>query len=660
MQTFYLLQIISTHIFYKSKFFYVINLIIFVKRNNMNSHNQHNNTQRNLLNDLKEQLISSFGKDGCIFFAKSIQYSQANKITKGVLFHFLELLRTNFVPPEKIINYKAVCYYFLSKYDPIWIRAFVSEIVPPNPLPQKKEKELLFLYYNILQFEDTYHTKTPNQLIPIEENLKIFAPKEKVIENYLLFNYYKAIGCLYNKDYDLARNLVNNNLLDICEEVDGNQRETPYFKYFSLQNTLLTWRILQANSSICSTEFLSLSNELYVKFKEENIELASKVCLAVTGLYEQQFEYGTAIKSLEEIYCLLKKHTLKGDCNINDSLLIYFQILAKLNSLYIMIGDDKNSLRILKKIEKNLLIIDKEEKINPKFKHYYMFLLLVVKNIVYNGRTNMKINEIINNLVSINERNIKDEAIDVNLFSLMNQGLSTQTFYEDLKKYTNELTQNAIIPPRNFLNCLFYCYNYLSYLSKVITTDPNKKQQKEYHSKIQAYSKLVIGYIINHLNEQDIVIVLKFDYIKSLLVKIYYFYYYSFYYIGDLESIRKEMIKFDTVNAKLGLKQNKSYGFIFKLEGDICFRQKNYNKSISNYEMAFSTLSQKNKIRGTILFNLGLCYFYINNRNKGREYLYRAYDETMLIKKETQNLKDVMELQQIATNIDDVIKRLKM
>ena len=119
------------HIFYKSKFFFVINLIIFVNRN-MNSHNQHNNTQRNLLNDLKEQLISSFGKDGCIFFAKSIQYSQTNKITKGVLFHFLELLRTNFLPPDKIINYKAVCYYFLSKYDPIWIRAFVSEIVRPS------------------------------------------------------------------------------------------------------------------------------------------------------------------------------------------------------------------------------------------------------------------------------------------------------------------------------------------------------------------------------------------------------------------------------------------------------------------------------------------------------------------------------------------------
>lgn len=614
--------------------------------------------QNTSLNDLGEQLRSSFGKDGCIFYAKSIQYSQVNKITKGVLFNFLELLRSNYFPPEKIMNYKAVCYYFLAKYDPMYITAFLKEIIAPNSISQKKDKELLFLYYNILEFEDTFHTRTPNQLIPIEESLKVFAPEEKGIENYLLFNYYKAIGCLYNNDYDVARNLVNNNLLDICEEVDKNQRETPYFKYFSLQNTILTWRILYASSSMCSSEFLSLSNELYVKFKEENIELACKVCLAVAGIYEQQFEYGTAIKSLEEIYSLLKKQILKGEYCINDGVLLFFQILFKLNFYYIMIGDDKNSVRILKKIEKNLLIIDKEEKIYPQFKYYYMFLLLVIKNIVYNGKTNMKIKEIVSNL-QLGDRNINDEAINVNLFSFMEQG-SSQVFYANLSKYSNEMKQNAIIPPRNFLNCLFYFYNYLSYLSKVIKTDTSKNQQKEYHSKILNFSRLVIGYIINHINEPDIVIVLKLDYIKSLLVKIYYFYYYSFYYIGDLDSIRKEMTKFDTVNAKIGLKQNKSYGFIFKLEGDICFRQKNYNKAISNYEMAFSTLSQKNKIRGTILFNLGLCYFYINDRNKGRKYLYRSYDEIMQTKKETQNLRDAMELQEIATNIDNVIKRLKM
>ena len=596
------------------------------------------------------------GNEGLIFISKSKEYSKKKKIPLIKLLQYYELLKANKVPFNNQ-NLKAVCLYFLCKYDSKYIEVFRNEILPPiNADKISASKELLYLYYNIIEFEDTFHTRTLNQLIQVGELLKKLAAMEKDIQDYLLFNYYKAIENYYNKEYDQASNCCNSNVSDLYEEVDDLTRENDFFKYFTLKNTILTWRIIQSNSSRFSNEFLSMSNELYSQFKDDNIEIATKISLIAVEIYEKKFEYKTAIDNLEKAYKLLKKFTLRGDVEVNNSIQLFLQILSKLGYLYIMVGDENNSLRILRKIDKNMNIIEKEERIPMQIRTDYMFFMLVMKTII--GGKTTKVNEIIQAFHSLNNSSSISEGNIINLYSFSDQDSNISTFYTILKEYLNALKNNLIISIDKMILCLFSVYNHISYLSKTITTDPNKKQQKEYNSRIQNFSKIIIDYIKNHLNEPDLIPILLFDYVKTLIIKIYYFYFYSFYFEGKYQELKVEMNNFENIKNKLALTTNNAYSYILKLLGDVSFKQMNYKSAIQLYEQA-SSLS-KNKVRAALYFNTGISYLFMSDRSNGKRYLTKALDEYSTLLKKTPNMALGFELQEKAKYIDDLMKKLNM
>ena len=596
------------------------------------------------------------GNEGLIFLSKSKEYLKKKKIPLIKLLQYYELLQSTKASPSNQ-NCKAVCLYFLCKYDSKYIEIFRNEILPPiNADKLPASKELLYLYYNIIEFEDTFHTRTLNQLIQVGELLKKLASMEKDIQDYLLFNYYKAIKNYYNKEYDQASNCCNSNVSDLYEEVDDLTRENDFFKYFTLKNTILTWRIIQSNSSRFSNEFLSMSNELYSNFESDNIEIATKISLIAVEIYEKKFEYRTAIEKLEKAYKLLKKFTLRGDVEVNNSIQLFLQILSKLGYLYIMVGDENNSLRILRKIDKNMSIIEKEEKIPIQFKTDYMFFMLVMKTIM--GGKTTKVNEIINGFHSLNNSSAISEGNLINLYSFSDQDSYISIFYTNLKEYLSSLKNNHVIPIDKMILCLFSVYNHISYLSKTITTDPNKKQQKEYNSRIMNFSKIIIDYIKAHLNEPDFLPILLFDYVKSLIIKIYFFYFYSFYFEGKYQELRVEMNNFETIKKKLSLTNNNSFGYILKLQGDISFKQMNYTGAIQLYQQA--VFLSKNKVRAALYFNLGLSYLFISEKSKGKEYLSKALGEYSSLRNNTSNMALGFELQEKAKYIDDLMKRLNM
>ena len=602
------------------------------------------------------EINETLGNEGLIFISKSKEYSKKKKIPLIKLLQYYELLRANKASFNNQ-NCRAVCLYFLCKYDPKYIEVFRNEILPPiNADKIIASKELLYLYYNIIEFEDTFHTRTLNQLIQVGELFKKLAAMEKDIQDYLLFNYYKAIENYYNKEYNQASNCCNSNVSDLYEEVDDVTRENDFFKYFTLKNTILTWRIIQSNSSRFSNEFLSMSNELYSQFKDDNIEIATKISLIAVEIYEKKFEYKTAIDSLEKAYKLLKKFTLKGDVEVNNSIQLFLQILSKLGYLYIMIGDENNSLRILRKIDKNMNIIEKEERIPMQIRTDYMFFMLVMKTIL--GGKTTKVNEIIQAFHSLNNSSTISEGNLINLYSFSEQDSNISTFYTIIKEYLKALKSNLVIPIDKMILCLFCVYNHISYISKTITTDPNKKQQKEYNSRIQNFSKIIIDYIKAHLNEPDLIPILLFDYVKTLIIKIYYFYFYSFYFEGKYKELKEEMGGFENIKQKLALTTNNSYSYIVKLLGDVSFKQMNYKSAIQLYEQALSL--SKNKVRAALYFNIGLSYLFMSDRSNGKRYLTQALDEYSGLIKKAPNMALGFELQEKAKYIDDLMKKLNM
>ena len=399
-----------------------------------------------------------------------------------------------------------------------------------------------------------------------------------------------------------------------------------------------------------------MSNELYSQFKDDNIEIATKISLIAVEIYEKKFEYKTAIDSLEKAYKLLKKFTLKGDVEVNNSIQLFLQILSKLGYLYIMIGDENNSLRILRKIDKNMNIIEKEERIPMQIRTDYMFFMLVMKTIL--GGKTTKVNEIIQAFHSLNNSSTISEGNLINLYSFSEQDSNISAFYTIIKEYLKALKSNLVIPIDKMILCLFSVYNHISYISKTITTDPNKKQQKEYNSRIQNFSKIIIDYIKAHLNEPDLIPILLFDYVKTLIIKIYYFYFYSFYFEGKYQELKVEMNSFENIKQKLALTTNNSYSYIVKLLGDVSFKQMNYKSAIQLYEQALSL--SKNKVRAALYFNIGLSYLFMSDRSNGKRYLTQALDEYSGLIKKAPNMALGFELQEKAKYIDDLMKKLNM
>ena len=605
-----------------------------------------------------------FEQEGLIFYSKANIFYNNVKFTEIELKTYKDYISSKKNNNPNYINFLALVLFHLCKIDNKYINEFNNKIninLISNPLT----KEQLYLVYNIIEFEDTYHQRKKAEIKDLYDKLKLFAPMNKVLHEYLLYKYYSGICNLYVGNIEQGKTYSNEIISDIIDEVDNNMLNEYKFKYIQLKNTILNWRFskLECEEIFNTNELLASTANLYSQFKEENNKLlAIKTGIILFNLHNDNFEINKCIEILNEIYSMLKNLSLNGELEIDDSIELFLTILSKLENCYIYNSDIENAQKILKKINKNLLIILNKNYIDDnksfmKKKEYfeeltykYLFFLLCSREIdfEFNAKylsNSEELNKASSALYQINEKDIikkykeiygkymekknTNSELDnyikgnlINIFSLNNNDTTSVIFKSNLNDYRNNFVRNLQMEPNVLLFSLFGIYNNISSLTKLYNSE--KENKEKLLNSIKEKSNMLVQYTISHFFDNELNAIFNLNYIKDLIIKTYYALLNTYYLAKKDKNLEEEFKKYENFIESYGVKNNINNALIYKLKGNYYYMVKNYDLAVKNYNEGLELISKKQnkfKLKADILFNLGICNILLNKTSTGKKNL---------------------------------------
>ena len=605
-----------------------------------------------------------FEQEGLIFFSKANIFYNNAKFTEIELKTYKDYISSKKINNPNYHNLLALVLFHLCKIDNKYINEFNNKIninLVSNPLT----KEQLYLVYNIIEFEDTYHQRKKAEIKDLYDKLKLFAPMNKVLHEYLLYKYYSGICNLYVGNIEQGKTYSNEIISDIIDEVDNNMLNEYKFKYIQLKNTILNWRFskLECEEIFNTNELLASTANLYSQFKEENNKLlAIKTGIILFNLHNDNFEINKCIEILNEIYSMLKNLSLNGELEIDDSIELFLTILSKLENCYIYNSDIEKSKKILKKINKNLLIIlnknyiddnksfMKKKEYFEELKYKYLFFLLCSREIdfEFNAKylsNSEELNKASSALYQINEKDIikkykeiygkfmekknTNSELDnyikgnlINIFSLNNNDTTSVIFKSNLNDYRNNFVRNLQMEPNVLLFSLFGIYNNISSLTKLYNSE--KENKEKLLNSIKEKSNMLVQYTISHFFDNELNAIFNLNYIKDLIIKTYYALLNTYYLAKKDKNLEEEFKKYENFIESYGVKNNINNALIYKLKGNYYYMKKNYDLAVKNYNEGLELISKKQnkfKLKADILFNLGICNILLNKTSTGKKNL---------------------------------------
>ena len=223
--------------------------------------------------------------------------------------------------------------------------------------------------------------------------------------------------------------------------------------------------------------------------------------------------------------------------------------------------------------------------------------------------TNNNINQCIINLNSINR----------NLDISMN---------DKAQKIINYYIQNVPIPGKNLnihdavFTFIIGLHDRIRYYSESYLTVSNKYNQEKYKYQILSNS----NHFWNYINQYaDVEPLLKTDFFKSIIIKIYSCCSHVYYYNKEYNKISSNISYFDNLSQKLNINENTpSYELVWKVKGDYYYKYNDYNSAISCYQKSANIMNDKNPKKPVLYFNLGVLYYYIGDKRLSIENLQKA------------------------------------
>jgi tetratricopeptide (TPR) repeat protein len=233
--------------------------------------------------------------------------------------------------------------------------------------------------------------------------------------------------------------------------------------------------------------------------------------------------------------------------------------------------------------------------------------------------TNNNINQCIININSINK----------NLDIVMN---------DKAQKLIDYYIQNIIVPDKKFIshNITFTfvigLHDRIRYISENFLTDNNINSKDKYKNQILFNAKHFWNYINLYVDSEPL---LKTDFFKSIIIKIYSCCAHMYYYNKDDNNLLKILNYFENLSKKLYINENTpSYELVWKVKGDYYFKKNDYNRAISFYNKSVNKMNDINPKKPVIYFNLGVLYCYIGNKNASIENLKKAAEYFKRIEEE--------------------------
>lgn len=566
-----------------------------------------------------------FSKEGLIIYSKSCEFYKINKITFDDIKMYFELLGSQETLPSYISkpNHLACCIYYLSKRDQKYIKIMYQKIILKLKTTDEINDTNLMLIYNIIEFAETFLTSTLDKQKTeyLLKYLERFSPVRKTFENFLLYKHYHALLLFRVNQNEVA---YREYLEIVASLADETGKKTKFMEFIQLRNDLFNLRLenTQLNEQCQSLK------DLFMRVENLNHNLEIKLGFGLYKNLYQQNKYSECAEILEKMMVILKKSLMSG-ITMKNGLDFYFAILSRLGFIGVLLGNKKIVENAIRKTKKSLAII-KDDKQNKKvmilFKAYsFVDNLLELNSSIYVEDKKKLAEQFISDFMPNNIEQIKPENFilrDVNVYEcVINLNALNKDNY-NMSSASNKIIEKCLsnigsgIPIQHSMVITFIIgvQNYIYNLSQSFCSEENKITQKETAKKIIRYGGKVFDYAKNNFENEPL---LKTDFIKNSIIKIYSSCTHCFIYEKDFKALKKSILFFDDLCKYLKITMNTpGFELVLKIKGDFWFSSNDFVASIDFYLKAAELMSNDDPKKGSVLFNLG-CSYYFSGDKKG-------------------------------------------
>ena len=494
--------------------------------------------------------------------------------------------------------------------------------------------QILHIVFNKIELEVKYRKRNLNELKKLFNELLSFNSANKFVEDYLLMKYYSASLKNLIEEYE------NSNIFcsDIASSLNENSRNLAKTFSIYLQSRFIYLQIknfenIEKNpySTNIKVEIINHLECLFEMVKNIQESLAIKIGLKMS-LYQNLTESSNCIKTLEIIMNIIHKQMVDGKIHPNlINQLLYFSCLLAYNNT--LISNSNEIIRYTKKLKKNISLLEKFNKNDNSFEEIiprYKFLLMIysefIKDKSISDEDKNKLIEEYKVFLGDSIKNCNESILNMWILTKNSVPFYYKLFVEKEKEYYNGLTLKKQYTKNEYLNFFSFLYNKISFLTKLYSKEPKEEKLKE----IQNYVKLIIDYIFEKISIIDeLNNIFQLNYIKEIFNRIYFVYIYSFYLLKNYDETLKLIDHYNNL-IKFQLELTGSFGTgyfrIQNIKADIFFMTEKYNEAIKEYNKIKSLFSPN----PSLLYNLGICHFFIGEKNIG---LKRLEESKKLYKK---------------------------
>ena len=493
--------------------------------------------------------------------------------------------------------------------------------------------QILHIVFNKIELEVKYRKRNLNELKKLFNELLSFNSANKFVEDYLLMKYYSASLKNLIEEYE------NSNIFcsDIASSLNENSRNLAKTFSIYLQSRFIYLQIknfenIEKNpySTNIKVEIINHLECLFEMVKNIQESLAIKIGLKMS-LYQNLTESSNCIKTLEIIMNIIHKQMVDGKIHPNlINQLLYFSCLLAYNNT--LISNSNEIIRYTKKLKKNISLLEKFNKNNNSFEEIiprYKFLLMIysefIKDKSISDEDKNKLIEEYKVFLGDSIKNCNESILNMWILTKNSVPFYYKLFVEKANEYYNGLTLKKQYTKNEYLNFFSFLYNKISFLTKLYSKEPKEEKLKE----IQNYVKLIIDYIFEKISIDELNNIFQLNYIKEIFNRIYFVYIYSFYLLKNYDETLKLIDHYNNL-IKFQLELTGSFGTgyfrIQNIKADIFFMTEKYNEAIKEYNKIKSLFSPN----PSLLYNLGICHFFIGEKNIG---LKRLEESKKLYKK---------------------------
>ena len=494
--------------------------------------------------------------------------------------------------------------------------------------------QILHIVFNKIELEVKYRKRNLNELKKLFNELLSFNSANKFVEDYLLMKYYSASLKNLIEEYE------NSNIFcsDIASSLNENSRNLAKTFSIYLQSRFIYLQIknfenIEKNpySTNIKVEIINHLECLFEMVKNIQESLAIKIGLKMS-LYQNLTESSNCIKTLEIIMNIIHKQMVDGKIHPNlINQLLYFSCLLAYNNT--LISNSNEIIRYTKKLKKNISLLEKFNKNDNSFEEIiprYKFLLMIysefIKDKSIRDEDKNKLIEEYKVFLGDSIKNCNESILNMWILTKNSVPFYYKLFVEKANEYYNGLTLKKQYTKNEYLNFFSFLYNKISFLTKLYSKEPKEEKLKE----IQNYVKLIIDYIFEKISIIDeLNNIFQLNYIKEIFNRIYFVYIYSFYLLKNYDETLKLIDHYNNL-IKFQLELTGSFGTgyfrIQNIKADIFFMTEKYNEAIKEYNKIKSLFSPN----PSLLYNLGICHFFIGEKNIG---LKRLEESKKLYKK---------------------------